>query len=147
MPGRCVIGGCSNTQIELAVALHCYPADQTLWPLWDKFVKKTRKDFVCGNKLTIVCSTHFCESDFENLFQWKNGGAKCLRLKKDAIPSILPPKKRSSSKEKNYSAPKKPRGSRKVLEVKLDLGRTKPKVSFQHQIDIIIKIKLTVKLI
>lgn len=72
----------------------------------------------------------------ENLFQLKNGGAKCLRLKKDAIPSILPPKKRSSSKEEIYSAPKKPRGSRKVLEVKLDLGRTK--VSFQHQIDLII---------
>ena len=37
-----------------------------------------------------ICSLHIKQEDFQNYIQVSLGGAKCLTLKHDAIPSVYP---------------------------------------------------------
>ena len=54
--------------------------------------KTTRVDFVNGNSRTNVCSAHFEDGDFENLFKWRMKWSNRLHLKKIAVPSRKPAK-------------------------------------------------------
>ena len=125
MPHRCVVGGCSNVKTG-HIAIFSYPADQTVWRKWDKFIKSTRKNFFSRNAATKVCSEHFLEDDFENLIRWKLDSVK-LQLKKGAIPSVRPKvlgqaERCQGSPEKLSAKHLRVRG-RKILAVKLDIAR------------------------
>jgi hypothetical protein len=131
MPPRCVVGGCSNVKTE-NVGMFAYPTDRSLWPKWDKFIKTTRVDFVNGNSRTNVCSAHFEDGDFENLFKWRMKWSNRLLLKKIAVPSRKPAKDVCPLTGFSVDPPrpaKNPRGNRGLLTMKLDVANAREVIS------------------
>ncbi|XP_062603026.1 uncharacterized protein LOC134264758 isoform X2 [Saccostrea cucullata] len=94
MVRRCVVGGCSNTNINSS--LHEFPSDLNVRKKWDRFVSSTRKDWKRGVDTSVICGDHFIvPSDFEGYQQWRSGFKKKLTLRPGAVPTIRSP---SSSK-------------------------------------------------
>lgn len=89
MVNRCVVFGCNN-EPKPDVALHEFPSSKTDRERWRRFVCRTRRDWNGPTKISVICSKHFLDSEFDNLGQYKLGMAKRLRLKKGATPSIYP---------------------------------------------------------
>uniref|UniRef100_A0A8C4QP69 THAP domain-containing protein 1 n=1 Tax=Eptatretus burgeri TaxID=7764 RepID=A0A8C4QP69_EPTBU len=87
MPARCIIAGCSNTTKD-CVSLHVFPKDDNLQRIWTSKVKLTRGNWKGPSDMSVICSTHFEDSDFDHglysLFSFK----KLRRLKPDAVPII-----------------------------------------------------------
>ncbi|XP_069482322.1 nucleolar protein 58-like isoform X4 [Ambystoma mexicanum] len=86
MTKKCVVGGCSNTNLD-KVSLHHWPKDYPLRHKWDNFVASTRKDWVAGSKNSVICCQHFeAPVDFANYYQWACGFKRKLNLVPDAYP-------------------------------------------------------------
>ena len=88
MVNVCVVFGCSNTSTNL-ISLHQFPKEHNALKLWERFVNRTRV-WDKSSASSRICSKHFKPDDFENYIQVTLGGAKKLRLKDGAIPSIYP---------------------------------------------------------
>ena len=88
MVHRCVVYGCSNQATQF-IALHGFPKDPSLLRLWEKFVNRTRV-WTKSSSSSKICSAHFQQDDFENYIKVSLGGAKSLKLKAGAIPTIYP---------------------------------------------------------
>ena len=75
MPGRCVLGGCSNTaSLEKGIGLHAIPFFDDSRPeatkrrkRWIAFVKTKRAQWK-PSKSSVICSNHFQPTDFEHRF-------------------------------------------------------------------------------
>ena len=90
MPRLCAVGGCRNVPQLSKIAVFNYRSvDEKLWLKWDTFMKSTR-NWEKGQKQSSVCSAHFAPEDFDNLIAWQMNGNQCLRLKRNAVPSVRP---------------------------------------------------------
>ncbi|XP_070545818.1 zinc finger protein 37-like isoform X2 [Ptychodera flava] len=88
MVKRCVLGGCSNSNLD-GISIHMFPRDNFYRKKWDDFVRLTRKDWDCSTNASVLCGAHFvAPDDFDGYQQWKMGFKK-LHLKKGAVPSII----------------------------------------------------------
>ncbi len=88
MPRRCKVGGCS-VEAGHGVPLHRWPADVNIAARWNCFVKLTRADhFTLAPASTHICCLHFLPSDYDNLFAFRNKGAKLLGLCQGAVPTV-----------------------------------------------------------
>lgn len=93
MPGRCVVGGCSNTaSLEKGIGLHVIPFFGDTRPeakkrrkQWVDFVKLKRAKWE-PSKSSVICSAHFHPTDFERRFHSLPGQSlQFPRLHKDEI--------------------------------------------------------------
>ena len=82
MPRRCIVGGCSNTEVPL----HRWPTNPSLASQWKRFVRDTRSDFT-PSATSLVCCLHFELSSFVNILAWTNGFGN-LKLTGNAVPTI-----------------------------------------------------------
>ena len=91
MPGRCVVGGCSNTaSLENGIALHSIPfygdtrsEAKKRRKRWIDFVKMRRGKWE-PSKSSVICSRHFQPTDFERRFNFLPGQSlQFPRLKMD----------------------------------------------------------------
>ncbi|XP_067301001.1 uncharacterized protein [Pseudorasbora parva] len=83
----CAISGCGRTQ-----SLHKLPSDPKTRNVWLNFIYNEVPADVA--KTLHVCSLHFTADSFENKSQVETGFADHLRLKQNAVPSILDPKRK-----------------------------------------------------
>ena len=87
MPGKfCVVGGCRHSNVDGSV--HLFPKDPAVRRKWESFVKSTRLHWGPATGASIICGSHFRDSDFQNLSQFRMGLASRLMLKHNAVPSI-----------------------------------------------------------
>ena len=93
MPGRCVVGGCSNTaSLEKGIGLHVIPFFGDSRPeakkrrkRWVDFVKSKRSKWE-PSKSSLICSSHFQPTDFERRFHSLPGQSlQFPRLNRDEI--------------------------------------------------------------
>lgn len=91
MPGRCVIGGCSNTaSLENCIALHKIPfygdtrrEAKKRRKRWIDFVKMKRGKWE-PSQGSVICSHHFHPTDFKRRFNFLPGQSlQFPRLKMD----------------------------------------------------------------
>uniref|UniRef100_UPI00358E704B THAP domain-containing protein 10-like n=1 Tax=Myxine glutinosa TaxID=7769 RepID=UPI00358E704B len=85
MPGRCVLGGCSNTNQD-GVVLHHWPKDPRVARNWTKFVRNTRV-WSGPTKYSVLCSEHFTE-DCDEITEKARSCGYLPRLREDATPRI-----------------------------------------------------------
>lgn len=95
---KCAAPGCNtgyNNVIPEGVSLHNFPKDESLLKRWIAAIR--RQDYTPG-KTAKVCSLHFHESDFVQIYTDTNVTRKRTygeqrrrrKLKDDAVPSVFP---------------------------------------------------------
>ena len=84
MVRKCVVGGCSNTEMPT----HIWPSDGATSQAWKCFVESTRSDSFTIGRPSAICALHFEEHCFANLKPWTTGHASCLRLNEGSVPTI-----------------------------------------------------------
>ena len=96
MPGKfCVVDGCRHSNVDGSV--HLFPKDPAVRRKWESFVKSTRLHWGPATGASIICGSHFKDSDFQNLNQFRMGLASRLMLKHNAVPSIKFPSTTTSA--------------------------------------------------
>ena len=98
MVKRCVAANCSKTHQD-GVSLHVFPPDPSLQLEWTRQVQRTRSDFNGPSKHSVVCSDHFMSDCFEEdtAIAARFNIEKRVRLKPDAVPTVFPRVKSSST--------------------------------------------------
>ena len=81
-----MVGGCRHSNVDGSV--HLFPKDPTVRRKWESFVKSTRLHWGPATAASIICGSHFRDTDFQNLSQFRMGLASRLMLKHNAVPSI-----------------------------------------------------------
>ena len=89
---RCVAYGCSNTSKD-GFNLFLFPSNAKINNLWIKEVQKMRTDFKQPSNYSCSCSAHFSRDMFDASCLLANeiGISKTMRLRADAIPTIVKP--------------------------------------------------------
>ena len=87
MVNSCVAAGCTNKHKD-GVSLFKFPKDPVFRKHWTDRVKRTRGSWSGPTEHSVLCSVHFTEDCFEKSLE-KYGISQRLKLKKDAIPTIL----------------------------------------------------------
>lgn len=82
---RCAVPSCGKTQ-----SLHGLPSDPNLRKQWVNFIFNEVPDRII--KSLFVCSLHFTTDSFTNKTQFDAGFSERLKVKDDAVPTILDPK-------------------------------------------------------
>ncbi|XP_056315543.1 transcription factor Sp3 isoform X2 [Danio aesculapii] len=82
---RCAVPSCGRTQ-----SLHGLPSDPNLRKHWVNFIFNEVPDRLI--KSLFVCSLHFTTDSFTNKTQFDAGFSERLKVKDDAVPTILDPK-------------------------------------------------------
>ena len=118
MPGRCVVGGCSNTaSLENCIALHSIPFYGDTRPeakkqrkRWVDFVKMKRGKWE-PSKSSVICSRHFQPTDFERRFNFLPGQSlQFPKLKTDEFGVSVYPTVHAGTEQ----TPQSERSKRKV---------------------------------
>jgi len=81
---RCAVLSCGKAQ-----SLHGLPRDPNISKAWINFIFNEVPDRV--NKTLFVCSLHFTADSFINKPQFDVGFSERLKIKDDAVPTILTP--------------------------------------------------------
>lgn len=89
MPNLCVAYGCGKSYRD-NVSMFRFPKDRGEFLKWEKQVQRTRHKWV-AKTFSFLCSEHFSKDCFEPrpTTLTKNMGAKGLKLKEGAIPTIF----------------------------------------------------------
>ena len=92
MVGRCIVGGCGNTDRQ-GISLHRFPLAPALRRLWVSSVKTTRKDWKAPSERSLVCSAHFKEDAFDpshDLKVWLGLTPLNVRFVRRLLPTAVP---------------------------------------------------------
>ena len=124
MPGRCVVGVCSNTaSLEKGIALHVIPFFDDSRPeakkrrkRWVDFMKSKRAKWE-PSKSSVICSRHFKPTDFERRFHSLPGQSlQFPRLNKDDIGVCVCPTVHIASEEETTLSERSKRKVRNFCE-------------------------------
>jgi len=88
IPNYCVVYGCNSRGGE-GISLHHFPKEQSIKQKWINFVKSHRSGWSGPSKHSVICSKHFCDSQYQDAFRHSIDGNTRRTLKLDAVPSVF----------------------------------------------------------